>query len=190
VTAGRADLSRVGLARTDAVACLEGLCGPVSLRPEQLAPIHPPRLAAAAAGEPPDTGTAGGAAEASLLDMDPVDFEDLVAELFQQMGMQVMATARSGDGGVDIRATDPDPIRGGKIVVQVKRYRHAIPPAFVRDRYGTMLHEGAARGILVTTSEPGPGARQFADGKALALIGGHQLTSLLADHGIGHYIIR
>jgi restriction system protein len=187
VTAGRPDLSRIDLARADPVACLEGLHGQLSPRPEQLAPVHPARLAAAAGGGPPDSD--GGGVGESLLDMDPVGFEDLVAELFQQMGMQVMTTARSGDGGVDVQAMDPDPIRGGKIVIQVKRYRNTIPPAPVRDLYGTMLHEGATRGILVTTSEPGPSARQFAAGKPLTLIGGHQLTSLLATHGIGHYVI-
>jgi restriction system protein len=189
VTAGRPDLSRVDLARADPVACLDGLRGQLSPRPEQLAPVCPARLAAAPGGEP-DDGAGGEAAEVSLLDMDPVDFEDLVAELFRQMGWQVMTTARSGDGGVDVQAMDPDPIRGGKIVIQVKRYRHAIPPAFVRDLYGTMLHEGATRGILVTTAEPGPSAQAFAAGKPLTLIGGRQLTSLLADHGIGHYAIR
>ena len=90
-----------------------------------------------------------------LLTQDPIDFEDLVAALFKAMGMEVMTTERSGDGGVDIRAMDPDPIRGGKLVIQVKRYRNTIPLASVRDLYGTMLHEGATKGILVTTAEFG-----------------------------------
>jgi hypothetical protein len=34
-----------------------------------------------------------------------------------------------GDGGVDVRAMDLDPIRGGKLVIQVRRYRSTIPPA-------------------------------------------------------------
>ena len=35
--------------------------------------------------------------------------------LFQAMGMKVMTTERPGDGGIDVRAMDPDPIRGGKL---------------------------------------------------------------------------
>jgi restriction system protein len=116
--------------------------------------------------------------------MDPIDFEDLVAALFKAMGMEVMTTERSGDGGVDVRAMDPDPIRGGKLVIQVKRYRSTIPPAPVRDLYGTMLHEGATKGILVTTAEFGPSAQEFAAGKPLTLIGGKQLADLLARYGI------
>lgn len=188
VTVGRAALSRVDLARADPVACLEGLLGQLSARPEKPAPVHPARLAAAPSAEPADDSGAG-PGSGSLLRMDPLDFEDLVAELFQAMGMEVMTTARSGDGGVDVRAMDPDPIRGGKIVVQVKRYSHTLPPSPVRDLYGTMLHEGATRGILVTTAEPGPGAREFAAGKPLSLIGGRQLAGLLDEYGIGSYTV-
>jgi hypothetical protein len=45
--------------------------------------------------------------------MDPVDFENLVADLFH---MEVMTIARSGDGGVDVVAMDPDQIRCGKLI--------------------------------------------------------------------------
>jgi restriction system protein len=154
--------------------------------PGEADPVQPSRLASR------DTGETDGrdAAEVNLLEMDPVDFEDLVAGLFRAMDMQVMTTARSGDGGVDTQAMDPDPIRGGKIVIQVKRYRATLPPGPVRDLYGTMLHEGAARGILVTTTEPGPSAREFAAGKPLTIIGGQQLTSLLARYLAGNYVVR
>ncbi|MGI8448707.1 MAG: restriction endonuclease [Streptosporangiaceae bacterium] len=187
VTAGPSDLSRLDLARADPVACLRGLRGQLSARPEKAAPVQPAQLASQGTPERADSHDAG---EVNLLEMDPVDFEDLVAELFQAMGMQVMTTARSGDGGVDINAMDPDPIRGGKIVIQVKRYRVTLPPGPVRDLYGIMLHEGATRGILVTTTEPGPSARECAGGKPLTLIGGQQLTGLLARHGTGNYVIR
>jgi restriction system protein len=60
-------------------------------------------------------------------------FESLVADLFRAMGMQAVTTQRSNDGGVDVDATDPTPLRGGKIVVQVKRYRNTVPPTAVRD---------------------------------------------------------
>ncbi len=186
-TAGRAAFAHLDLARVDPVSCLEGLPGQLSPRPETLAPVHPVRLAAAPA---PDLADEDASAQGSLLDLDPIDFEDLVAALFKAMGMEVMTTARSGDGGVDVRAMDPDPIRGGKLIIQVKRYRSTIPPAPVRDLYGTMLHEGATKGILVTTAEFGPSAREFAAGKPLTLIGGNQLVDLLAQQGIGQYTLH
>ena len=183
VTAGRSVLTHLDLSRVDPVSCLEGLRGQLSPRPENLVQVHPFHLAAAAVSDPADDA----AVELSdLLTLDPIDFEDLVAVLFKAMGMEVMTTERSGDGGVDVRAMDPDPIRGGKLVIQVKRYRTTIPPAPVRDLYGTMLHEGATKGILVTTAEFGPSAQEFAAGKPLTLISGTQLVDLLAQYGIGH----
>jgi restriction system protein len=182
VTAGRTAFAHLDLSRVDPVSCLERLRGQLSPRPESLAPVHPFQLAAAGVSDQSDDVGAG---LSDLLAMDPIDFEDLVAALFKAMRMEVMTTERSGDGGVDVRAMDPDPIRGGKLVIQVKRYRSTIPPAPVRDLYGTMLHEGATKGILVSTAEFGPSAREFAAGKPLTLIGGTQLVELLAQYGIG-----
>jgi len=179
--AGRQAFARLDLAKVDPVSCLEGLHGQLSPRPENLVPVHPARLAVAVRAEPSDEASAP---SGDLMDMDPVDFEDLVAALFQAMGMQVMTTARSGDGGVDVQAMDPDPIRGGKLVIQVKRCQHTIPPAPVRDLYGTTLHEGATKGIFVTTAEFGPSAQEFAAGKPLTLIGGRQLADLLTRYGV------
>jgi len=187
VGVARSAFGHLDLARVDPVSCLEGLNGQMSIRPENLVPVHPVRLASAAASEPTDEVDP---AQLNLMDLDPIDFEDLVAALFKAMGMEVMTTQRSGDGGVDVRAMDPDPIRGGKLVIQVKRYRSTIPPAPVRDLYGTMLHEGATKGILVTTAEFGPSAQEFAAGKPLTLIGGKQLLDLLAQCGIGQYTSR
>jgi restriction system protein len=187
VTAARAGFTHLDLSQVDPVSCLEGLRGQLSPRPEDLKPVYPVHLAAASASEPSDDIGAG---QSDLLTLDPIDFEDLVAALFKAMGMEVMTTERSGDGGVDVRAMDPDPIRGGKLVIQVKRYRSTIPPAPVRDLYGTMLHEGATKGILVTTAEFGPSAQEFAAGKPLTLIGGTQLVDLLARYGVGQYTVQ
>jgi hypothetical protein len=60
--------------------------------------------------------TIPGAGQRDLLALDPINFEDLVAALFKAMRMEVMTTGRSGDGGVDVRAMNPDPIRGRKLV--------------------------------------------------------------------------
>ena len=80
-------------------------------------------------------------------------------------------------------AFDPDPIRGGKIVIQAKRYTGTVGVSFVRDLYGTVLNEGATKGILVTTSHYGPDAYEFARGKPLTLLDGGNLLHLLEKHG-------
>jgi restriction system protein len=170
------------LAQVDAVSCLtDGLRGQLSARPDQLTPVRPSR-------RPQEVGNRvvahGGDDEPDLFAMDPIAFEDLVADLFRAMGMQAVTTQRSNDGGVDVNAHDPTPIRGGKIVVQVKRYRNTVPPTAVRDLYGTVQDAGANKGVLVATSGFGPGSHTFANGKPLELISGTELVDLLHRHGL------
>jgi restriction system protein len=115
------------------------------------------------------------------------DFEHLVRELFEKEfsvnGGEVMVTQSSRDGGVDAIAFDPDPIRGGKIVIQSKRYTNVVGVSAIRDLYGTVLNEGATKGIIVTTSHYGNDAYEFAKGKPLSLLDGNNLLSLLQKHG-------
>lgn len=123
----------------------------------------------------------------NLAAMDWEDFEHLVRELFEKEfaknGGEVKVTQASRDGGVDAIAFDPDPIRGGKIVIQAKRYTNVVGVSSVRDLYGTLMNEGANKGILVTTSQFGPDAYEFAKGKPITLLNGQNLLFLLAQHG-------
>lgn len=123
----------------------------------------------------------------NLAAIDWEDFEHLIREVFQQEfaqgGGEVKVTHASRDGGVDAIAFDPDPIRGGKIVIQAKRYTNTVGVAAVRDLYGTVMNEGATKGILVTTSDYGPDAYNFAQGKPITLLNGANLLHLLERHG-------
>jgi restriction system protein len=125
--------------------------------------------------------------EANLAAMPWEDFEHLVRQLFEWMftreGIQVKVTRASRDRGVDAIMFDPDPIRGGKYVVQAKRYTRPVDVAAVRDLYGTVVNEGANRGILVTTSSYGPDTYEFAKDKPISLIDGPNLIALLRQHG-------
>ncbi|MET9880618.1 restriction endonuclease [Actinacidiphila glaucinigra] len=182
VMATRTSFTPLNLEQVSAVDCLaDGLRGQLSPRPDQRTAIRPHRL-------PGDVGGTGvvshGGEEPDLYEMDPIAFESLVADLFRAMGMDAVTTQRSNDGGVDVQAEDPAPIRGGKIVVQVKRYRNTVPPSAVRDLYGTVQDAGANKGVLVTTSGFGPGSHTFANGKPLELIAGAELVDLLHRHGL------
>jgi restriction system protein len=123
----------------------------------------------------------------NLAAMDWEDFEHLIRELFEQEfsknGGEVKITQASRDGGVDAVAFDPDPIRGGKIVIQAKRYTNPVGVSAVRDLYGTVMNEGATKGILVTTADYGPDSYAFAKGKPLTLLTGANLLHLLAQYG-------
>ncbi len=92
-------------------------------------------------------------------------------------------TKASRDGGIDAVAFDPDPIRGGKFIIQAKRYNHVVPISAVREVNGIMAYEGAIKGILVTTSYYGNDSREFAKGKPLTLLDGSNLINMFKDYG-------
>ena len=115
------------------------------------------------------------------------DFEHLVRELFTKYfsgdGAEVKVTQSSRDGGVDAIAFDSDPIRGGKYVIQAKRYNKVVPVSAVRDLYGTMINEGAVKGLLVTTSYYGNDSREFVKDKPISLIDGSNLIQMFSEYG-------
>jgi restriction system protein len=111
-----------------------------------------------------------------MLDLTPAQFEEYVAQrIFARQGYTVRNTPDTGDGGVDVLLTD----RNGRIaVVQCKRYRSTVGEEIVRDLYGTMMHSGADRAFLVTTSAISPAAWRWAAGKPIELIDGARLVQL------------
>ncbi len=118
----------------------------------------------------------------NLMELTPTEFEGLIANLFSKMGLDTRQTRPSRDGGVDCVAFDQRAILGGKVVIQAKRYRNTVGVSAVRDLYGTVMNEGASKGILVTTSGYGRASMEFANGKPLELLDGANLLALLADH--------
>ncbi|RKE21650.1 restriction endonuclease [Streptomyces sp. TLI_171] len=176
VEVDRETFAGLALDRVAPLDCLvDALGGRLSARPEKADTVTAvPAAATFAADED----------EPDLFAMDPLEFEKLIAELFRRRGFRTSTTDRSGDEGVDVLAEDPDPITGGKIVIQAKRYRHTVSPSAVRDLESTMRHQGANRGILVTTSGFGPGSHRHVKDKPLTLVDGPMLLALLREHGL------
>lgn len=187
--AGRDEFSQINLAAVEPKACFKKLKGVGSSKLHSLTPIAPILKI-----DRVDSRFVASYAVADNIDdrdnlaaMDWQDFENLVRELFDEefagSAGEVKITRASRDGGVDAVAFDPDPLRGGKIVIQAKRYTNTVGVSAVRDLYGTVVNEGANSGILVTTSDYGPDAYEFAKGKPLKLLNGGNLLSLLEKHG-------
>lgn len=181
--------SEVDLSNVDPKSCFKNLKGVSSSKLSSLTPIQPIIQI-----NKKDKRFIEGYNVSGLIDsatnlaaMDWEDFEHLIRELFekefQSNGGEVKVTQASRDGGVDAIAFDPDPIRGGKIVIQAKRYTNTVGVSSVRDLYGTILNEGATKGILVSTADYGPDAYEFAKGKPITLLNGSNLLHLLEKHG-------
>lgn len=130
--------------------------------------------------------------ETNLAAMNWQDFEHLIRELFEKefsgRGAEVKITQASRDRGVDAIVFDPDPIHGGKYVIQAKRYTNTVDVSAVRDLCAVVKKEGASRGILVTTSTFGADAYAFANNEPITLLNGAELLGLLKKHGYGFRI--
>jgi restriction system protein len=186
----RADVDRIDFQRVDPKECFKSLKGVAASKLVGLAPVAPleqPRI--------PDSRFIASQEVASKIEsgvniatMGRQEFEHLVREVFENEfsseGTEIRVTQASRDGGVDAVVFDPHPIRGGKIVIQAKRYTNTVDVSSVRDLYGTVMNEGASKGILVTTSQFGPDARKFAQGKPITLIDGGNFLHLLEKMGV------
>jgi len=186
----KGDLASISLENADPVKCFESLKGRV-IRTEtlEIAPVNPvlqfdkndKRFV-----EGRDVLDAMREGQ-NLASIEWEEFEHLVRELFSKLfskpGVEVRVTQASRDKGVDAVVFDPTPITGGKIVIQAKRYVNTVDVSAVRDLYGTLMNEGAGKGILVTTSNYGADSYDFAKNKPINLINGAELLGLLEAHG-------
>ena len=184
VRTSRDTFMHLNLSQVDPPTCLKTLNASVSKSPTELAPVRPvmelsmvdPRFIE-------ETDVLSSLDQRpNLMDLTPPEFESLITNLFQKMGLETRQTQASRDGGVDCVAFDPRPIFGGKVVIQAKRYKSTVGVSAVRDLYGTVQNEGASKGILVTTSGYGKASYEFAEGKPLELLSGSNLLYLLAEH--------
>ncbi len=105
--------------------------------------------------------------------MDPVDFEHFCGWLYQKDGYKVGDTVVTGDEGVDLELRK----RGRKVIVQCKRYSGTVGQPTVRDLYGAMFHTGSKEAHLVTTGKISRQAENWAAGKPIELIDGHDLVA-------------
>lgn len=179
VRTSRDRLEEIDLANVEPLACLKTMNAGVSRSPAELVPVRPilefdmvdPRFVA----EANVLSTLD--QRPNLMELTPGEFESLITNLFERMGLETRLTQGSRDGGVDCVAYDPRPIFGGKVVIQAKRYKNTVGVSAVRDLFGTMQNEGASKGILVTTSGYGRAAFDFADGKPMELLSGSNLLT-------------
>src|SRR5260370_15025743 len=151
VRTSRDTFTQLNLSKVDPLICLNVLNASVSKSPTELAPVRPvlefsmvdPRFI-----EEIDV-LSGLDQRPNLMELTPSEFESLISNLFQKMGLETRLTQASRDGWFDCVAYDPRPIFGGKVVIQAKRYNNTVDLSAVRDLFGTIQNEGASKGILV-----------------------------------------
>jgi restriction system protein len=118
-----------------------------------------------------------------LMEMSATEFEHLVRQIFQAMGMQGWTTLPSKDDGVDGVVVNPTPFVGGLTIVQAKRYKDVVGVNHIRELAGAMEEKKAGHGILVTTSWfTGGGWQKARDHGRIELIDGNRLVHLIKEH--------
>ena len=184
VRVSRPTFLTLDLTQVDPIACLKKLNAGVSRSPADLEPVRPvlefSMVDRRFIEESDVLSTLD--QRPNLMELSPKEFETLITNLFEKMGLETRQTQASRDGGVDCVAFDNRPIFGGKVIIQAKRYKNTVGVSAVRDLFGTVQNEGASKGILVTTSGYGAASFDFAAGKPLELLTGANLLALLEDH--------
>lgn len=185
VSANRADFAELVLDKLKPQDCLRHLNALMSPHPYDVEPVKPlfePDMSRFRLTDAEEVA-AGMDSRTVLTELSPTEFEHLVRELFEAMGMQSWVTQASRDDGVDAVANNPDPVMGGLSVIQAKRYVNVVPADAVRALWGVMEDKKAGTGVLVTTSYFGKASHDFANrNERVRLIEGPELKHLLQEH--------
>ena len=100
-----------------------------------------------------------------LHNMEPREFEELIAALFRAKGYHVELTPATRDGGFDMRAFQRNDVGMFLTLIECKRYlpEKRVSVDVVRGLYGVTESKGATTGLVVTTSSFTKDARSFQD---------------------------
>jgi restriction system protein len=185
----RAEFSTVNLAQVDPALCFRFLKGVSAPELSDLTPIPTQFTISKKTKEQVPT-------RKQLEPIDPdknlantgwVEFQNLMMELFgkefEQADTDLKLIASSPENGVEAVGLDPDPVRGGRVIFVARRSTKPVSVSAVRELFGSVIHEGAIKGILASTADFTPEAYEFARNKPLSLLNGSTLLGLFEKHG-------
>ena len=179
----RETFAAIKLRRVDPIACLKHLQADLSAMPDELDGITP-QLDFEQEADADFTEEFNVLADIdrrpNLITMSNDEYEQLLADLLGNMGLEMGPPARTPNG-VRWLATDPRPIFGGTVVVDTVR-GPAVDATSVHSLAGAVGAAGATKGILVATSGYEADAHEAVAGRPLELIDGPALLTLLSEH--------
>jgi HJR/Mrr/RecB family endonuclease len=107
-------------------------------------------------------------------DMDPIEYEQMVADCLTDLGWHTRLTKASGDQGIDVIAE----MRDKRVVIQCKRYATSIGNSAVQEAFAGKSFENADYAAVVTNAEFTRSARQLADTTHVILLHHDELSKL------------
>lgn len=118
--------------------------------------------------------------------LDPIAFENFVADLFRKMGYHSQTTKRTGDGGTDIYAKLQTPTSIDDVIIQCKHKEDVtatVDVTKVRELFGVLeANHKLKTGYLITNGRFTSPCREFADGKPIELIDGIRLLGFVEKY--------
>ena len=124
----------------------------------------------------------------------PSFFEQLIVDLLVAMGYggshrdAAQHLGKTGDGGVD-GVINEDRLGLDRVYIQAKRYAQSVSVGRpeVQGFVGSLIGNGAVKGVFATTSTFARGAREYAKGlrERVILIDGEELADLMIEHNVG-----
>ena len=107
-----------------------------------------------------------------------MNFEKILAEMYEQMGYEVEITKGSGDQGADLILVKD----GEKTVVQAKYSKSKVSSDAVREAIAAKRFYDADYGTVITNSGFQPNARELAEKDQIEMIDGEKLTAMMSDN--------
>ena len=107
-----------------------------------------------------------------------MNFEKILAEMYEQMGYEVEITKGSGDQGADLILVKD----GEKTVVQAKYSKSKVSSDAVREAIAAKRYYDADYGTVITNSSFQPNARELAEKDQIEMIDGEKLIAMMLDN--------
>jgi len=107
--------------------------------------------------------------------LEPYNFEELLAMIFESQGYRAEKTGRAGDQGADVVLEKA----GERTVVQAKLYSQPVSNSAVQEAVAAKRHYGCQYAMVVTNNTFTPGGRELATSNAVTLIDREKLAVML-----------
>jgi restriction system protein len=189
ITTTRTEFNKVNLHKIDPQLCFRYLNGIGDRQLKNLNPIptSQPFMRHREMLDPKRSIQESMKKQAGLINLSMQDFEHTLMEIFEKEFRmepgEMKLIEGSPEGVFEFYGIDPNPFLGGKILIQAMRSTVPIGVSSVKELFGSLIHEGAIKGVLVTTSDFTTEAIEFAKNKPLSLINGNKLLALFENHG-------
>jgi restriction system protein len=189
ITTTRIEFDKVNLHKIDPQLCFRYLNGIADRQMKNLNPIPvlQPFMRYREMLDPKRSILDSGKKQMVLSNLNMEDFEHTLLDIFEKEFRMVPGEMKLNEksplGVFEFSGIDPNPFLGGKILIQAIRSTELIGVSSVKELFGSIIHEDAIKGIMVTTSDFSTEAIEFAKNKPISLLNGNKLLALFENHG-------